>query len=232
MTALILDDESDAREVLSELIQMFCPEISDIHQAKNGSQAISLLKTHQIHLAFIDIELRAESGLELAQKIITYCPHLIFVTAHAKYAVKAFQTPVTHYLVKPVIPEELQQAVDRVKANYTDIPDNFTRLLLPSKTSMTVLDMDEIIHIQGEGNYCHFFCIEEQQYFASRNLSYYEKLVDPKLFYRTHQSHLVNINFIRSYGSEDGPMVQLKNGKTLPLSQNKKRGLLHALQNK
>ncbi|MEL6356903.1 MAG: response regulator, partial [Bacteroidota bacterium] len=157
LTALILDDEVDARMVLRGMINMFCPAITSIHEAGEGSQAIALAKQYSIDIAFVDIELRSESGLELAQLLLPHCQHLIFVTAHDKYAVEAFQTPALHYLIKPVIPKQLKEAVTRVERFGEGKLITNKRLLLSTRTSLIILDQEEIMHIQGDGNYCHFY---------------------------------------------------------------------------
>jgi len=230
MNALLLDDEADARIVLREMLRMFCPMVNSIFEADEGSKALSIAQQQRIDLAFVDVELRTESGLELAQFLLPHCGHLIFVTAHDKYAVEAFQTPALHYLVKPVIPKHLKEAVARGKQFTAVESTNHKKLLLPTRTSIIILEQHEIMHIRGDGNYCHFHCTDGKNYYMSRNLSYYEKLVSPQLFYRVHQSHLVNLSFVRSVNSQDGSMVELKNGVEIPLAQNRKANLLSVLK--
>ena len=226
--ALLIDDEPDARKVLRGLIELFCPEVSSISEAKDGQEALQLATRLRHDIAFVDIELRNESGLDLAQQLIRHCDNLVFVTAHDKYAVAAYQTSAVHYLLKPVIPEQLKEAVKRINTSRpVDRPTG--RLLLPTRTGLIILDQDEVIRLEGEGNYCHFFCQNQQQYFLSRNLSYYEKLLESPLFYRVHQSHLVNLQFVRQFTTEDGYFAQMKNGDLVPVAQRRKDGFLAAL---
>ncbi|MEM7572436.1 MAG: LytTR family DNA-binding domain-containing protein [Bacteroidota bacterium] len=229
-SALIIDDETDARKVLRGLLELFCPEVSSITEAKDGKECLELGKQQQFDIAFVDIELRSESGLDLAQQLIRFCKNLVFVTAHEKYAVAAYQTSAVHYLLKPVIPEQLQEAVGRIKLTDRAF-DKSNRLLLPTRTGVIILEQHEIIRLEGEGNYCHFYCTDNQQYFLSRNLSYYEGLIDNQSFYRVHQSHLVNLKFVRQLSTEDGYFAQLKNGDKVPVAQRRKEGFLAALVN-
>ncbi|MEM6397863.1 MAG: LytTR family DNA-binding domain-containing protein [Bacteroidota bacterium] len=230
LTALLIDDEEDAREVLRGLINLFCPEIEKVIEADGGKEALSVLRNQEVDITFLDIELRRESGLDLAEQLISYCPHIIFVTAHDQYAVEAFQTPATSYLLKPVVPDYLKDTIQRILLDRKSNTHQ-KRLLLPTRTGMIVLNQQEIIRIEGDGNYCHFICTDGQRYYLSRNLSYYEKLVDVKIFFRVHQSHLVNLYCVRSVGSGNENKISLIDGETIPFSKSKKQAILDALTN-
>lgn len=227
-TALLIDDEADARKVLKGLLELFCPEISTILEASNGTTALETCLSQQVNVAFIDIQLRQENGIEIAQPLLEYCPNIIFVTAHDQYAVEAYKTNALHYLLKPVIPEQLQAAVNRMRT-VKPVEQQGSKLLLPTRNGVIVLDQKEIIRVKGDGNYCHFFCSDDQRYFISRNLAHYEALMDEDQFFRIHQSHLVNLSFIRQLSLESGYQVILKNGDELPLAQKRKEGFMQAL---
>ncbi|MEO0790103.1 MAG: LytTR family DNA-binding domain-containing protein [Bacteroidota bacterium] len=230
LSAIIIDDEEDAREVLRGLINLFCPEISIILEASEGEAALKEVTENKIDIAFVDIELRKESGLELAQQLFSFCPNVIFVTAHDKYAVEAFQMQAIHYLLKPVVPQYLQEAVKRVETDQ-QVQDQPHKLLLPTRSGMIVLNQEEVIRIQGDGNYCYFHCVNDQQHYLSRNLAYYQKLVSEDLFFRAHQSHLVNLKYVRSVDADGQSQILLANGDLVPLSKSRKQILIQILQN-
>ncbi|MEM8583919.1 MAG: LytTR family DNA-binding domain-containing protein [Bacteroidota bacterium] len=229
LTALLIDDEEDAREVLRGLIDLFCPEITTIYEAEEGAEALSIVQKKAIDITFVDIELRKESGLELAQQLFSFCPNVIFVTAHDKYAVEAFQTQAIHYLLKPVVPQYLQEAIKRVETD-RQAQDQQHKLLLPTRSGMIVLKQEEIIRIQGDGNYCYFYCVNDQQHYLSRNLAYYQKLVREELFFRVHQSHLVNLKYVRSVDADGQSQILLANGDLVPLSKARKQMLIQILK--
>ncbi|MEO0625803.1 MAG: LytTR family DNA-binding domain-containing protein [Bacteroidota bacterium] len=230
LSAIIIDDEEDAREVLRGLINLFCPEISIILEANEGEAALKEVVENKVDIAFVDIELRRESGLELAQQLFSFCPNVIFVTAHDKYAVEAFQMQAIHYLLKPVVPQYLQEAVKRVETDQ-QVQDQPHKLLLPTRSGMIVLNQEEVIRIQGDGNYCYFHCVNDQQHYLSRNLAYYQKLVSEDLFFRAHQSHLVNLKYVRSVDADGQSQILLANGDLVPLSKSRKQILIQILQN-
>ena len=227
-SALIIDDEPDARGVLKELLGLFCPQVKKTVEASNSAKALDLATQHEFDMAFIDIQLRQESGLELAQRLITYCRNLIFVTAYDNYAVEAYQTEAIHYLLKPINPHLLQQAVERTTATNTVIAKE-DRLILPTKNGAIVLDQHEITHVEGDGNYSTFYTIDGKKYLVSKHLAYYVDLLNADLFFRIHQSYLVNLSVVRQYLVEDGYFVVLKNAQRLPIARRRKDEFLQII---
>lgn len=228
-TALVIDDEADARNVMRKLLELFCPEISLLLEAEDGEEALKLVNNRKFDFAFVDIQLNDESGIDVAKKISRYCPNIIFVTAYDKYAVEAFQTEAIHYLLKPVDPELLQQAIRRSNLNF-DAPSEFSnKVFLSTKEKMTVLRHDEIRYLMGAGNYTTFYDSDGESMMVSRNLAFYERLIDSSSFFRIHQSYLVSNKYIAGVQPRDRQgnlSVVLKNGDELPLSRNNRKAFM------
>ncbi len=226
--ALIIDDEASARSALKELLTLFCPEVEEITEASSAAEALQAVQEHTFDLAFIDIQLKRISGIQLAKQLRPYCQNLIFVTAHDQYAIEAFQAEALHYLLKPVDPQALQEAIKRVRtAPPEEIQDD--RLLLNTREGVIVLKHHEILYIQGEGNYCTFCCTDEQRYLVSKHLSYYEEQLNSKRFFRIHQSYLVNLDCVRQVITQSGSSVVLKNDDKLPIARRRKEAFLKVL---
>ena len=232
-TALVIDDEADARNVMRKLLELFCPEISLLLEAEDGEQAMKLVNNRKFDFVFVDIQLNSESGIDVAKKISRHCPNIIFVTAYDKYAVEAFQTEAIHYLLKPVDPELLQQAIRRSNLSF-DTPSGLdTRVFLTTKSKMTVLHHDEIRYLEGEKSYTTFHDNRGESLLVSRNLAYYERLIDAVSFFRIHQSFLVNIKYVAGLKPRDrqgNTSVILKNGDELPLARSKKKAFIDLLE--
>lgn len=226
--ALIIDDESDARGVLNKMLGLFCPEVDKIYEAADGLSAIEIAKAHQPQIAFVDIKLRQENGLEVAETLRPYCDNIIFVTAYDAYAVKAFQASAVHYLLKPVDPEHLQEAIQRVtiKLGQPQLPS----ISLNTKNGMVKLDQHTIDFVKGEGNYCTFYCTNGEQHLVSKNLSYYANELAEDAFIRVHQSYLIRIKAVSQFVVNDGYFAILKSGHKLPISRRRKDDFLRALQ--
>ncbi|TXF88130.1 response regulator transcription factor [Neolewinella aurantiaca] len=226
--ALVIDDEADARNVMRKLLELFCPEISLMLEAEDGEEALKMVSSRKFDFAFVDIQLNGESGIDVAKQISRYCPNIIFVTAYDKYAVEAFQTEAIHYLLKPVDPELLQQAIRRSNLQF-DAPSEFdNRIFLTTKEKMIVLHHDEIRYMAGDRNYTTFYYGKENV-LVSRNLAHYERLLDSPSFYRIHQSYLVNSKYVagvRARDQQGNYCVILRNGDEIPLARSRRKAFV------
>lgn len=196
LSALIIDDEADARSVLRKMLELFCPQVTRIIEAANGREAMDLAANGSCNLAFIDIKLKNENGLDLAKGISNHCDNIVFVTAFDEYAVRAFQTEAIHFLLKPVDPELLQQAVNRALPGRERNNILKDRLFLRTKERIIVLKYEDIRFVVGDGNYSTFHTAGGESHLVSHNLAYYEKLIDSQFFIRPHQSYLVHLPFV------------------------------------
>lgn len=230
--ALVIDDEADARNVMRKLLELFCPEISLLLEAEDGEQAMKLVNNRKFDFAFVDIQLNGESGIDVAKKISRFCPNIIFVTAYDKYAVEAFQTEAIHYLLKPVDPELLQQAIRRSNLTF-DAPSEFdNRIFLTTKEKMVVLRHEEISYLEGDRNYTTFHYNQSDFVRVSHNLAYYVRLINSSSFFRIHQSFLVNVKYVAGLQARDRQgnfSVILKNGDELPLARSKKKAFVELM---
>jgi DNA-binding NarL/FixJ family response regulator len=114
-TALIADDEPLLREELTEMLAQAWPELAIVAQARNGRQAVEMFEVHQPDICFLDVHMPGLSGVEAARQIGNRA-HLVFVTAFDRHAFKAFDTHASDFLLKPVEPERLGRAIERLRA--------------------------------------------------------------------------------------------------------------------
>ena len=215
--ALIVDDEEDARSVMRKMLELFCPDIGEVYEAESTLEAMRQVRRRHFHVAFLDIRLGQENGLQLATKLSGHCDHIIFVTAFDAYAVQAFQIGAVHYLVKPVSPDLLQDAVSRIVTPQEPLVQE-ERIYLRSKEEITVLEQREILFLRGDGNYVTFHTRDGQEVFVSRNISYYLRQLNADRFVRTHQSYVINKQDIASL-SNDGLKLTLTTGQEIPVSR-------------
>ena len=115
MKALIIDDEKKARQVLRILIEENCPKVTEILEADNLLSGVDLIKNETPNIVFLDIEMPEHSGLEILNFIEkeTYNFEIIFTTAYSEYAIQAFQLSAIDYLLKPVRPNQVKEAIDK-----------------------------------------------------------------------------------------------------------------------
>jgi two-component system LytT family response regulator len=200
------------------MLELFCPEVGRVAEAANGREASYLVANDSFDIAFVDIKLKNENGIDLAKGISRYCDNIVFVTAFDQYAVKAFQTEAIHFLLKPVDPELLQQAVARALPGTTRPNFLKDRLFLRTKERINVLKYEEIRYIAGDGNYSTFHSTNRDRLMVSHNLAYYEKLIDSALFVRSHQSYLVHLPFVSEIMVASQTIV-LNDGTKIPMSR-------------
>ena len=242
MKAIIIDDEKRARVSLSLLLAEYCPEIELVAECENLPEGVKAIRKHQPDLVLLDIEMPGHSGLELVdffdEKEINFA--IIFTTAYNEYAIQAFKLSALDYLLKPIVPEELINAIARLerqkgipfKALAENIQnESFEKIAVPSGSSLLLLKLSEIIYIKGEGSYSEIFMQDKTKHMVSRNLKNFEEILQKdKRFLRTHKSYIVNFDEVVSFNKSDGGWLDMKNGNSIPVSSEKSNLIMDRIQ--
>jgi two-component system, LytTR family, response regulator len=242
MKAIIIDDEKRARVSLSLLLQEYCPEVELVAECENLPEGVKAIRKHNPDLVLLDIEMPGHSGLELVdffdEKEINFS--IIFTTAYNEYAIQAFKLSALDYLLKPIIPEELANAISRLErqknVQFKALAENiknesFEKIAVPSGNSLILLKIADIIFIKGEGAYSEIQMRDKSKHLVSRNLKNFEDLLNKdKRFIRTHKSYLVNFEEVISYNKSDGGSLDMKNGASIPVSAEKINLILERIQ--
>lgn len=246
MKALIIDDEKRARNVLRILIEENCPKITEISEADNLLSGVQLIKEEEPRIVFLDIEMPEHSGLELLNFIEkdSYNFEIIFTTAYSEYAVQAFQLSAIDYLLKPVRPNQVKEAIERVLNFVGDSQinirlqelksslekSNFKKIGLPNANGIKFVEVDKIIMFEADGMYTRVSTMEGNV-FVSKPLKFFvEALNNIKVFYRPHRSFLVNLKYLREYVKKDGGYIVMENNKAVSISKDKRDEFLTIVQ--
>lgn len=241
--AVIVEDEKNSQDLLKELVEQYCESISVVAIAGNVTQALKALKTHQPDLIFLDIELPDGDGFQVLENSENLNFDVIFTTAYNQYAMRAFKFSATDYLLKPVDIEELQEATKRVVEKQKDKKDSsdkitallqnirnlntpFKKIVLPTSNGFTVVDPSEIIRCESDRNYTFIFLTDGRKILVSRTIKEYDEMLRDYNFFRIHQSHLINLSFLKNYTRGRGGYVELKDGTILDVSARKKSEFL------
>lgn len=245
VNAIIIDDETHARQSLASLLEMYCPEdVQILGEADNVSDAKTIIETLKPGIVFLDINIGEESGFDLLKQLGDVDFQLIFTTAHSEFAIRAFRVNALDYLLKPIEPDLLQAAVKKAReAQGTNVIDgqlnhlveslrtqSLRRLAIPSSDGITFLEIPKIIHIGGSGNYSTFHLDDGEKVVASKNLGHFESLLGDEQFFRCHQSHIVNLDYMKRIITRDGNSIELKNGLQAPISLKRKEALMAVVQ--
>lgn len=237
INALIVDDETKAVVVLRKLLAEHSPEVKILGEASRVDKAIELIQEHKPQLIFLDIEMPGKSGFDLLEKIAERNFHVIFVSAHSEFALKAFRFSVTDYLLKPVGIEELKQAVKKVK----DLIDGHSSghsmqhasefasiqtLRIPTTEGTIFVYLSNIVRMEAEGAYTNVYVDNGKKYMVSDYLKQVEDLVDPSLFMRVHRSHTINLKKIKKVIDRNGLFAEMEDGALVEVSRRIKSDFL------
>ena len=249
ITAVLIDDDKHLREGLKALLQRYTNEINIIGEAESVKTGVATLEQLQPQVIFLDIHLGDGSGFDILEEVSKtgkLNSQIVFITAHEQYAIKAFRFSALDFLLKPVDPEELQKVIGKIKAvvgkndtvahidllleNIRKKVDNFKRIALSNADGMHLFDISDIIRCESEDNYTKFFIKNNKPILISKTLKDYEELLSEHGFERIHQSHLINLSYLKSYIKKDGGYVVMADNSNLPVSQRKKERLQELLK--
>lgn len=240
--AVIIDDEPLARENLRLLLGTYCPQVVVVAECKNAREAAEQISSQQPDIVFLDIQMPGKSGIELAEDIQPQKTNVVFVTAHDEYAIRAFRLSAIDYLLKPVAPQQLIQAVhkcetrasgnlsaEKLKLYQGNYTQNDERIALPSMNGLDICRMADIVCFAADESYCEVWLVDKSKKIISRKLGEIEEILPAAQFVRIHKSYIVNIKHVSRYIKGEGGQVVLSNGETVDVSRRKKDELLQHL---
>lgn len=244
ITAIIIDDEAKGRLALREKLSAYCPLVQLLAEASNGQEALLLIQHHKPQLIFLDIEMPRMNGFEMLNVLPEKNFHVIFTTAYDQYAIKAIKYAAFDYLLKPIDIEELKTAVEKInlkenhqtknqiellQQNMQHPKKQLNKLAIPTLEGLLFYDINDIIHLEANSNYTNIYLINKTKITASKTLKEFEELLPEDIFFRSHHSYLINLNYIKRYIKGDGGQIELQNGTYVEVSRRKKEEFLKAL---
>jgi two-component system LytT family response regulator len=191
---------------------------------------------------FLDIEMADGTGFDLLNRFKEPGFRLIFVTGHDGYAIRAFRVSAIDYLLKPVDPDDLEEAIEKGRkqpplqkmqiqeAEEIQHAEKLQQLVLSDSENIYLVQVSDILRCQSEDNYTRFFLRDGRKLLISKTLKEYAELLEPSGFFRCHQSHLINLSFFDHYDKRDGGTIWMKDGARLPLATRKKDQLIQVLK--
>ena len=236
-TAIIIDDAENARIALKKDLMDYCPEIEVIGEAGGVVEGVKLLKQVQPDIVFLDIQMGDGSGFDLLEILPEVNFSLIFTTSSNEHAIKAFRFSAIDYLLKPVDPEELMEAVSKAEKTpqksidtlKSNMGSSSQKLALNSQDRIRVVNLSEVIRCESNGSYNLFYMADGEQLLVTKTLKEYDQMLEDHGFLRAHQSHLINIDFIKEFNKSDGGYLILKDKTEIPVSSRKKSLVMKVL---
>ncbi|MEW5677137.1 LytTR family DNA-binding domain-containing protein [Flavobacterium enshiense] len=247
LRAVVIDDIEKIRKENIAIIKSTCPSISIIGQADSVASGITLIQQVTPDLVFLDVEMPDGTGFDLLQKVKPINFKVIFITGYEDFAVKAFRFSAIDYLLKPLDSDDLAEAVKKAESSLSkevfdmklsnlfanlERPKNLQNLILKTADRIYSVNIQDIVNCESDKNYTTFHFINAPKLVVSTNLKEYETLLTPHSFFRTHQSHLINMAYFDHFIKTDGGnTIIMKNKSAIPLSVRKKEEFLVLLEN-
>jgi len=245
LRSVIIEDEAAAREAMKNYLLKYCPQVQLLGEAVNAQEAVGLLHELQPELVFLDVEMPFGNAFDVLEACKDLSFETIFVTAFSEYSLRALNQSAAYYLLKPVSIEELIVAVNKVQQQIEKnmlfnrnkiILENFReerlekrQVILPTLEGFEVIKMENIIRLQGNGNFTDIYLADGSKKMVCRFLKHFEEIL-PYPFLRVHKSHIINIHHVKCYHKGAGGTIMLSNGHEVDISPNYKDEFLRAFK--
>lgn len=245
--AIIIEDEKMSRETLRRMLEKYCPVVEVIGEADGYRKGMEEIRKHPPDVIFLDIQMPDGSGFRLLEEIGEINFEVIFTTAFDQFAIKAIKYSALDYLLKPIIPQELVDAIDRVEKKKMESrrlkslgeadgtarteSDQRQKIILSTAEMVHVIHVDDIIRCESDNYYTNFYFTDGRKLLVSKTLKENEELLSHHNFIRPHKSHLVNVKYIKSYLRHEGGIILMTDGTRIPVSRRKKDKIMEIIFN-
>ncbi len=239
----VIDDESRARETLIDILGLSPIDLTIVGEADSVESGYQLISQKNPDLVLLDINLTDGTGFDLLKRFNQINFKIIFITAHEEHAITAFKFSAIDYILKPVVAGDLLKAVEKatqaIRKEDTELKlsallanlDKIKKIVLKTAESIHIINVRNIIRCEADVNYTNFFLNNSEHLLVSRTLKEFAEMLEPAGFYRTHQSHLVNLDHVSRFDKSEGGHLVLDDESIVPVSQRKREELFRIFEN-
>jgi two-component system LytT family response regulator len=248
ITAVIVDDEKPAREALTNMLKIFCPDVKIIGEADGVESGVETINKLEPDTVFLDIQMPDGTGFDLLKEFASINFKFIFITAYQEYAIQAFKFSAIDYILKPIDPSDLIAAVEKLQESVLNEDTNKKfqtfieniqwheknpkKIVLKTFETVIVAEKESIVRCESENNYTMFYFTDKPKILVSKTLKEFEDLLSASGFFRVHQSHLINLTYVSKFKRFPESHVILTNGEKVPVSIRKRDILVKLLKSK
>lgn len=231
----IVDDEQNAVDALAAMLKKkFSHQVVSCGSNIKASLAIDEIEQCQPDILFLDVEMPEMNGLQLLKHFPERKFYVIFTTAHEKYALPAIKAAAADYLVKPISPQDVYDAIQKCREKKVETAETVAathhKISIATAHELLMINPDDIIRIEANNNYSHFYFTNRPKVIVSKTLKEFEDQLTGHNFFRVHQSHLINLKYVEAVKSNDGDYVLLKQDHRVEISRRKKAEFLQKLK--
>lgn len=237
LNTIIIDDEPDAVNFMQSIIKEYCPALEVIGKAHNALDGIKVIREQNPDLILLDVEMPHGSGFDLLSQFPDKTFDVIFITAFNHYAIRAIKFSAVDYILKPVNINEFIVAINKVieKRSYASLPNRNletllenlrsatpVKLAIPTSDGMEYVTTTEIIRIEADRSYSWFHLTGKRSILVCKNLKEYQDLLNDRNFFRSHNSHLINLIHVKKYIRSEGGAIEMADGARVPISRTRR----------
>jgi two-component system LytT family response regulator len=239
---VLVDDEVDSICVLRGLLETHCPEVDIVGQADGVETALEVIGECLPDLLFLDIAMNNENAFDLLNRLDPGSFQVIFVTAWDNHAIRAFKYSAVDYLLKPVDADELRKAVDKISQTSTEkgiekhlkvLMDNINalqivqqKMAVPTMSGLTFIYLKDILRLEAKSNCTAIFLSNGQRIVTARTIKEYETLLPEAIFYRVHNSHIINLGKVQKYHKGRGGSLIMEDGSAIEVAFRRREDFL------
>lgn len=245
LNAVIIEDERNNVINLKNMLAQHCEDVEVIGDADGVETGLALLEDPKIKpdVAFLDIRLQDGKVFQLLNQLQQIDFDIIFVTAWDQFAMKACEYASIGYILKPIDPEQLVEAVGRVRPRnsrtserlqvmqqYNGHPNTFDKISVAGVDGIHFIKIRDIVRFEAEDNYTHIFLKEGNRITASKTIKAYEDMLSGVNFYRVHKRHVINMNYMNKFVKSDGGFLIMEDGKKIEVSRRRRPAFMTKLK--
>ncbi len=233
-----------ARITLKKDLQAYAPEVEVIAEAGGVVEGARVLKTVKPDILFLDIQMQDGSGFDLLDILKEINFKIIFITASDAHAIKAFRYAAIDYLLKPVDPDELKEALKKFGSEKMNEAEKYKllndtlksrqktheKLALHTQDKIHIVNISDIMRCESNVNYTEFYFTNAKKLLVTKTLKDFEDLLGDQGFYRVHQSHLINTRYVKEFVKTDGGYLIMNDGCSVPVSTRKRPDVIKMLE--
>jgi two-component system LytT family response regulator len=243
--AIIIDDEQHCTDRVVALLKSYSHKINLVGEFSDVDSGIEGIKTLQPDVVFLDVQIHDQTGFDVLKAFVKHPFEVVFTTAFESYAVQAFKFSAIDYLLKPIDVDDFEQAIQKVseKLETKDFSkkvvhllhnvskqDSLKKISIPTLEGYVFIDVSEIIRCQADVNYTYVFTRNDKKIMVSKTLKYFDGLLSNCGFFRVHNSHLINLQYVKGYIKGKGGYVTLEDGATVEVSTRRKDDFIKMME--
>jgi two-component system LytT family response regulator len=245
LRTIIIDDEQSVRKSLEKVLRNNCPQVKLVAEADGVESGVKAIRKYHPDLILLDIKMDDGTGFDLMKQLEPVDFKVIFITAYDQFAIKAIKFSALDYLLKPIDPDDLAEAVKKAEKlvvnqlnqqlgtlahNMQTLDVSKKKIILKTFDNIHLVKLHDIVYCECQDNYTNFHLLNEKKILVSITLKEYDEMLSEFGFFRIHKSYLINLIHINRFEKAEGGAIVMENEVKLPVASRKKEQLLEMIQ--